>query len=124
MKFSWWILSILLFSVCGLPAIAQSRGQSLPSETVVQRTHHGLQRQGQDQPDVFAEAQKENARRANAERQLAIKNDTAKLLQMANELQEYVDKTNENILSLEVVKKAEQIEKLARSVREKMKASY
>ena len=43
---------------------------------------------------------------------------------MANELQEYVDKTNENILSLEVVKKAEQIEKLAKSVKEKMKANY
>lgn len=125
MKFSGWISSIFLFSVWGLPAIAQSRGQLLPSETALQRTHHGLiQQQGQDQPDVFAESQKENARRANAERQLAIKNDTAKLLQMANELQEYVDKTNENILSLEVVKKAEQIEKLARSVREKMKANY
>jgi hypothetical protein len=34
-----------------------------------------------------------------------------------------VDKTNENVLSFEVVKKAEEIEKLAHSVREKMKGS-
>jgi hypothetical protein len=33
---------------------------------------------------------------ANAARQLAIKNDPAELLPMANELQAYVGKTNEN----------------------------
>jgi len=32
-----------------------------------------------------------------------------------------VDKTNENTLSVEVIKKAEEIEKLAHSVKEKMK---
>jgi hypothetical protein len=42
---------------------------------------------------------------------------------MATELKDYVDKTNENVLSLEVVKKAEEIEKLAHSVKEKMKAN-
>jgi hypothetical protein len=72
----------------------------------------------------FIKIERENARKGNTERQLAIKNDTAKLLRMANGLQEYVDKTNENILSLEVVKKAKQIEKLARSVKEKMKANH
>jgi hypothetical protein len=43
------------------------------------------------------------------------------LLDLAAELKAYVDKTNENIISLEVIKKAEQIEKLAKSVKEKMK---
>jgi hypothetical protein len=38
-------------------------------------------------------------------------------------LKAYVDKTNENIMSVEVVKKTEEIEKLAHSVREKMKAN-
>jgi hypothetical protein len=32
-----------------------------------------------------------------------------------------VDKTNENTLSLEVIKKADEIEKLAKEVRKKMK---
>jgi len=36
-------------------------------------------------------------------------------------LKQYVDKSNENVLSLDVLKKAEAIEKLARSVKEKMK---
>ena len=34
---------------------------------------------------------------------------------------DYVDKSNENVLSLDVVKKAEEIEKLAHSVKDKMK---
>lgn len=121
-----WMLSLFLviaFALAGLPVMAQSRGQLWPLVTNVgQRPHHQFPRQIQ-QDDEFTVAN-ENARKANAERQLAIKNDTAKLLQMATELQEYVDKTNENILSVDVVKKAEQIEKLAKSVKEKMKANY
>jgi hypothetical protein len=36
-------------------------------------------------------------------------------------LKEYVDKSNENVLSVEVVTKAEEIEKLAHSVKVKMR---
>jgi len=50
-----------------------------------------------------------------------LKADTDKLVKLAGELKEYVDKSNENVLSLEVLKKAEEIEKLARSVKDKMK---
>jgi hypothetical protein len=62
-------------------------------------------------------------KKANQERQAALKRDTEKLLKLATELKDYVDKTNENVLSFDVVKKAEEIEKLARSVKEKMKAN-
>jgi hypothetical protein len=58
---------------------------------------------------------------ANKERHASLKRDTDKLLELATELKRYVDKTNENVLSMEVVNKARQIEKLAKSVREKMK---
>lgn len=61
------------------------------------------------------------AKKANLERQAALKNDTDKLFKLATELKGYVDKSNENVLSLEVLKKAEEIEKLAHSVKEKMK---
>lgn len=60
-------------------------------------------------------------KRANLQRQADIKKDTEKLLELATELKQYVDKSNENTLSLDVVKKAEQIEKLAKQVKEKMK---
>jgi len=55
------------------------------------------------------------------ERHADLKRDTDKLLKLATELKEYVDKSNENVLSLNVLKKAEQIEKLAHSVKDKMK---
>lgn len=69
-----------------------------------------------------AQVEREQARARNKERQEKLKADTDKLLQLATELKQYVDKTNENILSVEVVKKTEEIEKLAKSVREKMKS--
>lgn len=64
---------------------------------------------------------REMAKKANVERQALLKADTDKLLKLSTELKEYVDKTNENVLSLEVLKKAEEIEKLAKSVKEKMR---
>jgi hypothetical protein len=67
--------------------------------------------------------ERDMAKKANQERQAALKRDTEKLLRLATELKDYVDKTNENVLSFDVVKKAEEIEKLAHSVKEKMKAN-
>jgi hypothetical protein len=60
----------------------------------------------------------------NAKRQKDLAADTARLLQLANELKTEMDKSNKDTLSLSVVHKAEQIEKLAHSVQERMKASF
>ena len=67
--------------------------------------------------------ERDMAKKANQERHAALRRDTEKLLKLSTELKDYVDKTNENVLSFEVVKKAEEIEKLAHSVKEKMKAN-
>jgi len=64
------------------------------------------------------------AKKANQARQADLKRDTEKLFKLATELKESVDKTSESTLSLDVIKKAEEIEKLARSVKDKMKAAY
>ena len=58
---------------------------------------------------------------ANKQRQAELKRDTDKLLKLSTELKAYVDKSNENILSLDVIKKADEIEKLAHSVKTKMR---
>ncbi len=76
----------------------------------------------EDQERVRIE--KDMAKKANQERQAHLKRDTEQLLKLANELKVYVDKSNENVLSLDVIKKADEIEKLAHSVKEKMKTSY
>ncbi len=66
--------------------------------------------------------EKDMAKRANKQRQEEIRRDSEQLLKLATELKQYVDKSNENILSMDVIKKAEEIEKLAHSVKEKMKS--
>jgi hypothetical protein len=68
--------------------------------------------------------ERDMAKKANEARQAELKRDTEKLLKLATELQESVDKTNESTLSLNVIKKAEEIEKLAHSVKDKMKGYY
>jgi hypothetical protein len=60
-------------------------------------------------------------KKMNLDRQAALKADAEKLLKLATELKQSVDKTSASVLSVEVVKKAEEIEKLAHSVKDKMK---
>ena len=78
-------------------------------------------------PDIEDETRRkwehDREKKTNQERFQKIKNDTEKLVALSNELKDDVAKANEHTLSLDVIKKAEEIEKLARSVREKMKAN-
>ncbi len=60
-------------------------------------------------------------KRAAKERVAELKTDTDKLLKLSVELKNYVDKSDENVLSLDVIRKAEEIEKLAKSVKDKMR---
>ena len=75
------------------------------------------------QDDARLKMERDMAKKANEERHAALKRDTDKLLRLCTELKTYVDKSNQNMLSVEVVKKAEEIEKLAHSVKEKMKGN-
>jgi hypothetical protein len=59
-----------------------------------------------------------------AERQTQLRLDTEKLVALSAELKRQVDKTGVNILSMDVVKKAQEIQKLAKSVQDKMKNAY
>ena len=74
------------------------------------------------QDEQVARMEKDQEKRRNKERQASLKEDTDKLLALATELKQYVDKSNENILSLDVMKKAEEIEKLAKQVEKKMRS--
>jgi hypothetical protein len=69
------------------------------------------------------EMQERMAREANKKRQQDIRDETDKLFRLATELKAAVDKSNENLLSLEVVRKADEVEKLAKKVKEKMRES-
>ena len=67
------------------------------------------------------QSKKANIEAANLERKRQIADDSAKLLKLATDLKAEVDKTSKDTLSLGVIRKAEEIEKLAHSVKEKMK---
>jgi hypothetical protein len=58
---------------------------------------------------------------ANEARKKQIADDAARLVQLATELKAEVDKTDKETLSLNVIRKADTIEKLAHGVKEKMK---
>ncbi|MGD0914691.1 MAG: hypothetical protein ABR928_22575 [Terracidiphilus sp.] len=74
------------------------------------------------QMEINAKAQGDkNYAAANAERRKQIADDTARLVKLATELKAAVDKTNKDTLSLDVIRKADEIEKIAHGVKEKMK---
>jgi HAMP domain-containing protein len=113
-------------AVMGLPA----RGQVNPYPTTP--TQQGTSPSGRSttvrppQPglapmDVPPKIIDEQAKSRNIERQKKLEEDTARLLSLATELKEQVDKTNQNIMSLDVIKKADEIERLAKSVKDRMK---
>ena len=74
-----------------------------------------------DDTGVSPAVQAHQAKMRNSDRQKQLVQDTDKLLQLATQLKTEVDKTNQDVLSVEVIKKAEEIEKLAKSVKNQMK---
>jgi len=104
------IFFLLLFS---FPAFAQR--QSAPP------IQHDVNPPMLDEDEARSRIAHDMEKKAAKERVAAIKSDTDKLLKLSVELKSVVDKSDENVLSLDVIKKAEEIEKLARSVKDKMK---
>jgi hypothetical protein len=108
-----WILCLCVFAV---PSLAQT-GTARPPLPAPKVDNPPMG----DEDEATARIASEMAKKAAKERVAALKSDTDKLLKLSVELKNSVDKSDENVLSLEVIKKAEEIEKLARSVKEKMK---
>lgn len=57
---------------------------------------------------------------ANAQRKKEVSEDTTKLVKLANDLKAEIDSTDKDTLSVSAIKKAEAIEKLAKSLKQKM----
>jgi len=70
------------------------------------------------------ETQRQQAIAANQQRQEELKRDSEKMFQLTQELNDYLQKSGDKVASIDALKKAEQIEKLAKSVRAKMKQSF
>ena len=106
------------------PSVGAARAQQ--SQTIPGTKPPGLTPIDGDRPDDSNDpmAAQQRAGRARAladDRQKHIVDETAKLLQLATELKTDVDKSSKNELSIDVVKKADDIEKLAHDVKQRMR---
>lgn len=70
------------------------------------------------------EIQRQQAAAAAKMRQEQILRDSEKLFQLSAELKDQIDKANGQILSIDAIKRAEQIEKLAHNLKGKLKLAY
>lgn len=70
---------------------------------------------------MVRQRQEKQALARNTQRQEQLVRDTDRLLALAKDLKEQVDRSNKNTLSIDVVKRAAEIEKLARSVKDRMR---
>lgn len=68
--------------------------------------------------------QRQQAIAANQQRQLEIKRDTEKMAELTQELKQYLATSGQGTMSLDAIKKTEQIEKLAHSLKSKMKQVF
>jgi hypothetical protein len=98
----------LLLSISLTPAAAQ-----MPPPT---------SREAEDRAEMEHQMQHRLQLEQQKKRFADIQRDSQKLLELATQLKQYVDKTGEGILSLDVVRKADEMEKLAHQVKKNMSA--
>lgn len=112
------MLTIAMVGVTFLTAgsVSVSGGQMLPAPSLPWSNHVP---DGMSQPQMMQRA--EQRRMLMSERQKRLVSDTEKLVALTTALKEQVDESNKDVLSLDMVKKAEEIEKLAHSVKERIK---
>jgi len=106
----------LLLVFCTPQQLSSQQPQPVPPRL-------GLPQPDESNPSIPPQIQKDMEKKANEQRQAELKRDAERLLKLSTELKEYVDKSNQNILSLDVIKKAEEIEKLAHSVKARMRGN-
>jgi len=119
------ILASILLAGDGLSQALQSPlgSQNLPAQSGPMRNnnspfgHDPLS----DNDPLSGRVQEQQARSRNSERQKRLVEDTDKLVNIANRLKEQVQKPGEPLDPADVERKADEIEKLAKSVKDKMK---
>jgi hypothetical protein len=115
------ILSLTLFAI---PANSQLR--AVPA-SVQQRQKVAAEREATNNDssnDPHQLLQQELITRVVTDRQSQLRLDTEKLVALTAELKQHVDNAGANILSMDVIKKAQEIQKLAKSVQDKMRNAY
>ncbi len=81
----------------------------------------GISDSGRDSHTLSPNTQEKMAIAREDERQKRLQADTTQLLALATKLKEDMDKTDKYTLSLDVMKRTAEIERLAKAIRERMK---
>jgi hypothetical protein len=117
------LIPIALLAALALPA-ARAQQQTVPAAPTSPQ-HNGVDASGFGDPSPRdpdqARMMKDMTRERNAIRQKQIVDETAQLLDLAKQLKDAVDKSSKDQLSLSVVNTDTEIEKLAKTVKEKMR---
>ncbi len=101
------VIFALAAGVVAVPSWLESRQRTDPRPPVPG------QKPGETEPEI-----KPDPQALLRENQKSIKKDVARLVELAGELKKEVDKTDStDVLSLQMVRKAEEIEKLARQIK-------
>jgi len=111
--------------VCERPSVPHSSNRLLFRNALAQDGQSGSPAEGsnaQATPNAGNQsAAEQKAGTADTDRKQQITSDSSQLLTMAIALKAEVDKTNKDTLSMNVIRKADEIEKLAHTVKEKIK---
>lgn len=114
------VLALLGFA-CLEPAPRAQAHPHMPEKPPVSASQtQGWPNNQPPDPNVI-DAQKRAQKQLGKQRYKDIQQDSDRLLTLATQLKQQVDAAGEHTLSLDVIKKAEEIEKLAKDVRNKMK---
>ena len=105
--------------VAGVSSAQQSASPQFPMPDASSASPRSGLNRGADDP-MTQQANEKRVKELNVLRQKEITTDAAKLLALATELKTRLDKGGEEASSLDMMHKAEQIEKLARNVRARM----
>ncbi len=113
-------LALVMFAALAGIAQVQKPGQQNHSQMPHSQDAPGFPDRNDNigMPDKITDQQ---TKIRNDDRQKRLVADSNKLLELATQLHNDVAKTDKNILSVDVVHRAEEIERLARSVKERMK---
>jgi hypothetical protein len=119
------VLALLLFalgmclgaqlqSAAGVPGATSPPAGKAPQTTIPLKAQQPLPSQEEGPPAQIIRKQKRDLLKQNFEK---MKKDAEELATLAKALQEELEASNENVLPLQVVYKAEKIEKLAKRIK-------
>jgi len=113
-----WALIVLCHTAASAqqPPVAPNPDKSIHDPTLTAAPDANAQMEMRDQ-----QTKQQNFAAANAERRKQIADDSTRLLKLATDLKAEVDNTSKDTLSLNVIRRADEIERLAHNVKEKMK---